>query len=103
MNGLSAAFWASISMFLPSFFLVGILVKLIPYLRKSNILSAFLDAVNAGAVRIMAAVILKLGYGFVEDWRAILLMGLSILITFKFPKISSVWVIAGGALLGYGF
>lgn len=101
LNGISGALWASLGMFLPSFFLVGILVKLIPLLRKSIWLSKFLDAVNAGAVGIMIAVSLKLGYDLIFDWRAALVMALGIFITFKFKKISALWIILGGGLLGY--
>ena len=101
LNGISGALWATLGMFLPSFFLVGLLVKLIPLLRKSVWLSKFLDAVNAGAVGIMIAVTLKLGYELAFDWRAAVLMGLSILVTFKFTKISALWIILSGGLLGY--
>ncbi len=101
LNGISGALWASLGMFLPSFFLVGLLVKLIPLLRKSVWLSKFLDAVNAGAVGIMIAVSLKLVYELAFDWRAAVLMGLSILVTFKFTKISALWIILSGGLLGY--
>lgn len=103
LGGISGALWASLGMFLPSFILVGLLVKLIPYIRKSVLLSSFLDAVNAGAVGIMIAVSLKLSFDISSDWRAIILMVLSIIIAFKFPKISALWVILGGASLGYLF
>jgi len=101
LGGISGALWASLGMFLPSFLLVGLLVKIIPYIRKSVILSKFLDAVNAGAVGIMIAVSLKLGVDLSTEWQSVLIMGLSILIAFKFPKVSALWVILGGALLGY--
>ncbi|WP_020526203.1 chromate efflux transporter [Flexithrix dorotheae] len=101
LGGLSGALWASLGMFLPSFFLVALLVKLIPLLRRSVYLSKFLDAVNASAVGIMIAVTLKLGYEVGTEWQAILLMVTSIVLAFRFPKISTFWVILGGALLGY--
>lgn len=101
LNGISGALWASLGMFLPSFFLVGLLVKLIPFLRKSKLLSSFLNAVNAGAVGIMIAVSLKLGYELIFDWRAAILMGLSILVAFKFKKVSPFWIIIIGSFLGY--
>lgn len=102
LNGISGALYASLGMFLPSFFLVGLLVKIIPWLRKSKALSYFLDSVNVAAVGIMAAVTLKIGYDVGEDWKAWSLMALSILVAFKFPKVSSIWVIVGGAVIGYG-
>ncbi len=101
LGGISGALWASLGMFLPSFFLVGLLVKIIPLLRKSVLLSKFLDAVNACAVGIMAAVTIKLGYDMSSEWYGIVLMALSILVTFKFPKVSALYVILGGSLLGY--
>lgn len=101
LNGIAGALWASLGMFLPSFFLVGLLVKLIPLLRKSSWLSKFLDAVNAGAVGIMIAVSLQLAYELIFDWQAAVLMGLSIFITFKYPKVSALWIILSGAFLGY--
>jgi chromate transporter len=102
LNGISGALYASLGMFLPSFFLVGLLVKIIPWLRKSKALSFFLDAVNVAAVGIMAAVTLKIGYDVGQDWKAWVLMALSIFVAFKFPKVSSIWVIVGGAFIGYG-
>lgn len=102
LNGIPGAIYASLGMFLPSFFLVGLLVKIIPLLRKSKFLSHFLDAVNVAAVGIMVAVTLKIGIDVGTDWKAWTLMGLSILVAFKFPKVSSIYVILGGAILGYG-
>ena len=101
LGGISGALWASLGMFLPSFLLVGLLVKIIPLLRKSKTLSVFLDAVNAGAVGIMIAVTIKLGIDLSTTWQAILLMAASIFIAFKFPKISAFWIIIGGSVLGY--
>jgi chromate transporter len=102
LNGISGALYASVGMFLPSFLLVGLLVKIIPLLRKSVALSFFLDSVNVAAVGIMAAVTFKIGLDVGVDWKAWLLMALSIIVAFKFPKVSSVWVIVGGSLIGYG-
>ncbi|MDW7692208.1 chromate efflux transporter [Flammeovirgaceae bacterium SG7u.111] len=101
LGGVSGALWGSLGMFLPSFFLVGVLVKIIPLLRKSKMLSKFLDAVNASAVGIMAAVTLKLGVELGSEWQGLVLMILSVFIAFRFPKVSTFWVIIGGALLGY--
>ncbi len=64
-------------------------------------LSKFLDAVNASAVGIMVAVTLKLGLEIGAEWQGLVLMGLSVLVAFRFSKISTFWVIIGGALLGY--
>lgn len=101
LNGIAGALWASLGMFLPSFFLVGLLVKIVPWLRKSAFLAHFLDAVNVAAVGIMVAVTFKIGIDVATDWKAIFLMALSIIVAFKFKKVSAMYVILGGGLLGY--
>lgn len=101
LQGVSGAFWASVGMFLPSFFLVGFLVRLIPLLRESELLSHFLNAVNACAVGIMIAVTFQLGYDIGGQWQSLFLMALSIFMVLKFPKLSPVWIIFGGGMLGY--
>ena len=102
LGGVRGALWASLGMFLPSFLLVGLLVKIIPLLKKSVLISKFLLSVNACAVGIMIAVTLKLGFDLSNSWQSVLLMVLSIIVAFKFPKISAFYVVIGGALLGYG-
>ena len=102
LNGVSGALWASLGMFLPSFFLVGILVKAIPLLRRSTLLSSFLDSVNAAAVGVMIAVTIKLGYDLASDWRAAVIMVLSIAASLLMKKLSPFWIIVSGSILGYG-
>ena len=51
MNGFWGAMAATVGIFLPSFLFVALLNPLIPKLRKSKIMSAFLDAVNIAADR----------------------------------------------------
>ena len=92
---------ASIGIFLPSFIFVLILNPLVPKMRKSVFLSSFLDAVNVAAVAVMAAVIVEMGQQTLLDWKSILLCVLSFAVVFTFKKLSPIWVISGGSLLGY--
>ena len=101
VGGLSGAVLATLGIFLPSFLFVAILNPLIPRLRKSTWAGAFLDAVNVSAVGIMAAVLLKLGYHTLVDWRSGVIAALAVGVTFGFQKVSSMWVVIGGAVLGY--
>ncbi|MCB0597687.1 MAG: chromate efflux transporter [Lewinellaceae bacterium] len=99
-------FWgavaATLGIFLPSFFFVWLLNPLVPKIRESKAAGAFLDAVNIGAVGIMAAVVLQLGAEVLPDWKAWVVAGGSALAVFGPWKVSSVWVILGGAVLGWG-
>lgn len=99
--GLPGAIAATVGIFLPSFLFVYLLNPLIPKLRESKWASAFLDAVNISAVGVMIAVLIDLGQSTLIDWRAWLIAAISVAITFGTKKVSSMWIIAGSALLGY--
>jgi chromate transporter len=99
--GWSGALVASIAIFLPSFLFVGLLRPLIPVLRKSKWLSAFLDAVNVVAVALIFHVCLQMGADSIQDWRSTAIAALAIVVTYKYPRLNSAWTILGGALLGY--
>lgn len=101
MAGWSGALIASIAIFLPSFLLVGLLRPLIPVLRKSKWLSAFLDAVNVVAVAMILHVCMQMGAESIRDWRTIVIAVLAIAVTYKYPRLNTAWTILGAALMGY--
>lgn len=101
LNGFSGAIMASVGIFLPSFLFVLILNPLVPKMRKSVFLSHFLNAVNVAAVAVMVGVLFELGQQTLVDWKVISLATLSFIIVFKFQKLSPIYIIAGGAILGY--
>lgn len=101
IQGWSGAAIATAGIFLPSFLFVWVLNPLVPRMRQSKILAHFLDGVNMGAVAVMLAVCLQFGYALADDWRQVVIGLLSIFIVFYFPKLSSFWLILGGALVGW--
>jgi len=108
IQGVQGAIAASIGIFLPSFLFVWILNPLIPKLRKSKISAAFLDAVNVAAVAVMVVVTIMLAKDVfyneslnLVDWRAILISCLSVYVFFFVKKVSVVWLVFGGAVLGW--
>ncbi|MDG1475843.1 MAG: chromate efflux transporter [Vicingaceae bacterium] len=101
LTGFWGAIAASAGIFLPSFLFVLLLNPLIPKMRKSKFLSYFLDSVNVAAVAIMAGVLYIMSIETITDWRAIIIALISTIITFGFKKVSVMWVITGGAILGY--
>ncbi|MBM78667.1 MAG: chromate transporter [Crocinitomicaceae bacterium] len=101
LKGIIGAIYASLGMFLPSFLFVGILVRIIPFIKKSKLLSFVLGFINAGAVGIMIAVTLKLSYTYLFEWKYCTIMVLSIIVAYFFKKVSSIWIVFGGAGLGY--
>lgn len=101
LSGLWGAIAATAGIFLPSFFFVLILNPFVSKMRQSKVLGYFLDTVNVAAVAIMLGVLIIMGKDTLLDWRAILIACLSAFFVFTKWKINVMWLILGGALLGY--
>lgn len=101
LDGFWGAMAATAGIFMPSFFFVALLHPLIPKMRKSKVLAAFLDAINIASVAVIAAVCVEMGKDTLTDWRTMLIALLSIVALFTFRKINSAFVVIGGALAGY--
>ncbi len=102
IHGWSGAVVATMGIFLPSFLFVWVLNPLVPRMRQSKFLAHFLDGVNIGAVAVMLAVCLQFSYNLIGDWRQVIIGLAGVFVVFYFPKLSSFWVILGGAFLGWG-
>lgn len=106
--GIPGAAVATLGIFLPSFLLVAILNPIVPLLRKSPWSSAFLDAVNASAVALMIVVTMRLiqsiiwqpNLGLPFDPFVLLIAICGAIALFRF-RVSAIWLVLGGALLGY--
>jgi len=98
--GFPGAVIATLAIFLPSFLFVLILNPLIPKMRQSKWLSAFLDAVNVASVGLMTAVLLLLARDTLVDWQSVLIMLVAAVAVFRF-KLSSLWVVLLAALFGF--
>lgn len=101
MHGFTGAVAATIGIFLPSFLFVLILNPLIPKLRKSAHISAFLDAVNIAAVAVILAVCIEMGRDSISDWRTAVIAILSLIAVFGFKKVNSAFIVIGGGFIGY--
>lgn len=101
IGGWPAAIAATIGIFLPSFVFVALLNPLIPRLRKSGIMSAFLDTVNAASVAIILAVCVEMAKDSIKDWRGIVIALAGLAVTLRFKKINTAFIVSGGAACGY--
>jgi chromate transporter len=101
MNGLPGAVMATVAVFLPSFLFVALLNPLVPRMRRSKGFSAFLDGVNAASVAIIVTVCIVFARETVTDWRTIFIAVLSLIVTFGFRKLNTVFVVVGSALAGW--
>ncbi len=103
--GIPGALAATLGIFLPSFVFVAILNPIIPRLRSSPWLGAFLDAVNISSVALMLAVTAKLALGiFILPKGGI--DGIGALISFVAAvlvvrvQLNTAWIVLGGAVTG---
>lgn len=101
ISGIGGALAATIGIFLPSFLFVALLNPLIPKLRRSKIMSAFLDTVNVASVAIILAVCVEISKDAIHDWRTALIAAISLSLVFFVKKINTSWIVAGGAAAGY--
>ena len=98
LAGVPGALVATAGIFLPSFFFVLALNPLIARLRESEWTSAFLDAINASALALMAAVAIKLARTSLADPLTITIFVAAAGVVL-FTRVNSAWVIVGGALI----
>ncbi|WP_373056685.1 chromate efflux transporter [Zunongwangia sp. H14] len=101
LNGFWGAMLATVGIFMPSFIFVAILNPLIPKMRKSKMISAFLDAVNVAAIAVIVAVSIEMGIEIFTNWRSIIIAVLSLILVLKFQKLNSAFIVLGGAFTGY--
>jgi chromate transporter len=100
LAGVPGAFVATIGIFLPAFVFVALSGWLIPRLRASPVLGAFLDGVNVASLALMAYVTILLGRSAIADWLTLTLFLVSGILLIRF-KINSVWLILAGAVAGF--
>jgi chromate transporter len=100
LDGVPGAIVATTGIFLPSFAFILILYPIIPKLRKSPYTSAFLDSVNMAAVAVMLSVTILMTVEVGADWRAAAILAAALGAVVGLKKLSSAWIILGGALVG---
>ena len=107
LAGPLGALVATLGIFGPSFLFVLATNPLIPRLRQSAVAGAFLDAVNASAIGLMAAVTVELArHTLINwetkqiDWGAGLIALVSAAVLFRY-KVNAAWLVLGGAVIGW--
>ena len=97
--GTPGAIAATVGIFLPAFFFVAVSSPLIPRLRRSTVMAAFLDGLNAASVALMAVVTWQLGRAALVDVPTVLLAVVSAIVLWRF-RVNSAWLVLGGAAAG---
>jgi chromate transporter len=99
LGGPRAALAATAGIFLPAFVFVALSAPLVPRLRRSLVVGAFLDGVNVASLALMAVVTWQLGRAaIVNPWTAALALVSAVLLV-RF-RLSSVYLVVGGGMVG---
>ncbi len=101
LGGIGGAVAATVGIFLPSFVFVALLRPIIPVLRRSLIMSAFLDTVNVVAIAVIGAVLFEMGRESLTDWRTSLIAVMALQGIYYFPRLNSAILVFGGAMIGF--
>lgn len=99
LGGVPGAAVATVAIFLPSFFYVGMLAPVLFGLRQSPWVAAFLDSVNASAVALMAGVTVRLGADALRNWIAWVIAVSALLVLLRW-KVNPAWIVVGGGVAG---
>jgi chromate transporter len=97
--GWSGAVAATIGIFLPAFILSAISAPLVPRMRSSKPVGAFLDGVNAASLALMAVVTFQLARVAVVDLTTVVLAIAAAVVLLKW-KVNSAWLVLAAALFG---
>jgi chromate transporter len=108
--GIPGAIVATLGIFLPSFFFVVISHPFIAKIRQSKWASAFLDAVNASSVALIAVVTWKLAQtslfpvtgGFSGNFFAFFIAISASIAVFRY-RVNNGWIVVGSGILGWLF
>ncbi|HEX2568584.1 MAG TPA: chromate efflux transporter [Polyangia bacterium] len=100
LGGAPGAVVATVGIFLPAFVFVAASGPLVPRLRRSPALAAFLDGVNAASLALMVVVAWHLLRAAIIDVPTALFGGASLLALFALRP-NSVWLVLAGALGGW--
>ncbi|CAM1365090.1 Chromate transporter [Tenacibaculum litopenaei] len=101
LHGFYGALLATLGIFLPSFVFVLLLNPILPKIRASAKISRVLDLVNVAAVALIFSVCAQMGTEILIDWKPLSIGILSFIAVFFYKKLSSIYIIIGGSILGY--
>jgi chromate transporter len=100
LAGSAGALVATAGIFLPAFVFVALSAPLLPRLRASATLAAFLSGVNVAAVALMLVVVVQLARAALVDIPTLALGMISAALLWRF-KLNATWLVLGGAVAGW--
>ena len=100
LAGPSGALVATAGIFLPAFIFVALSGPLVPRLRASQAVAAFLDGVNVASLALMVVVTVQLGRAALVDAPTSALAVIASVLLVRY-QVNSTWLVLGGAIAGW--
>jgi chromate transporter len=100
LHGIPGGLVATLGIFLPSFLLVGLLHKILPYLRTNAWLGGFLDGIIVASLGLMITVLFTIYRSAIIDWYTIGIALISFGVLFRY-KVNSAYLVIAGGTIGY--
>jgi chromate transporter len=100
LAGPAGASAATVGIFLPAFVFVALTRPLVHRMRQSARTAALLDGINAGSLAMMVFVLAHLARSAVTDMLTLAIAVVSLLAIARF-RVNNVWLMAGGAGVGW--
>jgi chromate transporter len=99
LAGVPGALLATVGIFIPSFFMVAVVERVVPRLRRSPWTGAALDGIAAAALGLMAGVTIDLGRAAINGWYTAVLAVAALAVLVKWRP-NAAWIVLGGAVFG---
>jgi len=99
IGGNVGAIAPTVGIFLPSSIFVAVFSRFLEKLRRSPLMTGFLDGVNAASLGLMAALNLQLGLTSITNFLTILIALISYVLLFT-TKLNSTWLLFAGTAIG---
>jgi chromate transporter len=100
IGGPAGAVVATLGIFAPAFFFVGVSSRILPRIRRSPLAAAMLDGVVVGSLALMAVVAWQLGRSAIVDLPTLAIAAISLFLLLRF-RVNASWLIGAAALLGW--
>ena len=98
VGGPAGALAATVGIFAPAFFFVGVSSKVLPRIRQSRVAASMLDGVVVGSLALMAVVAWQLGRTAIVDPATLAIAAASAVLLIRFRINSALLIVAAGVL-----
>lgn len=99
VHGIAGAAIATVAIFAPSFVFVGLLGRIVPWMRRRPAARAFLSGVTVASLGLMAGVLVQLADDALTDVVTVVVAAVALVVLVR-TKLNSAWLVGVGVAIG---